>query len=92
MEQPHNIYKTCKSFCNLVLHEEDFGLSTEWHFFGNSHVINACDGVGGAVKREAAKANLQVTVTGPVLTPRNLYGWSTSNICNVKFFLILVSK
>ena len=74
------------------MHEDDYRLSAGWHFFGTSHVINAFDGVGGTVKREAAKANIQATVTGHILTPRNLYDWSTSNIRNVKFFLIFVSK
>jgi hypothetical protein len=81
-------YKNFKNFSNAVYHEDDFGMCAEWHFFATSHGKNACDGVGGTVKREAAKASLQATVTGHILTPRDLYEWSQSHILNIKFFFI----
>ena len=74
-------YKNCKNFCNLVYHVDDFGMEAEWHFFATSHGKNACDGVGGTVKREAAKAT-----TGHILTPKQLYEWGCQNIQNVHFF------
>ena len=52
-------YKNCKNFVNLCHHEEDFGLKSEWHFFATSHGKGPCDGVGGSVKRLAARANLK---------------------------------
>ena len=81
-------YKNFKNFANLVFHETDFGLLAEWHFFATSHGKNACDGVGGTVKREAAKASLQATTHGHILTPADLYRWSEANIKNVTFFYV----
>ena len=52
-------YKNRYSVTNLRYHEEDFGLSCEWHFFATSHGKNACDGIGGTVKRATARASLQ---------------------------------
>ena len=81
-------YKNFKNFSNLLYHEEDFGMCAEWHFFTTSHGKNACDGVGGTVKREAAKASLQAAVTGHILTPQDLYNWAQSHIQNVAFFFV----
>ena len=36
---------------NLIHHSEDFNIEAEWHFFATSHGKNACDGIGGTVKR-----------------------------------------
>ena len=52
-------YKNRKNFINLCLHKDDFGISAEWHFYATSHGKGACDGVGGTVKRLAARASLQ---------------------------------
>lgn len=53
-------YKNRKNFLNLCYHKEDFdGLEAEWHFYATSHGKGVCDGVGGTVKRLAAKASLQ---------------------------------
>ena len=81
-------YKNYKNFCNLLCHEDDFGLQAEWNFFATSHGKNACDGVGGTVKREAAKASLQAVTAGHILTPHDLFEWATKHISNVKFFYI----
>ena len=50
-------YKNCKNFLNLCHHESDFGLDAEWNFFATSHGKGPCDGVGGIVKRLAARAS-----------------------------------
>ena len=50
-------YKNFKNFANLTFHKQDFGIEAEWHFFATSHGKNACDGVGGTLKRLAAKAS-----------------------------------
>ncbi|MES9880157.1 MAG: hypothetical protein ABW185_04670 [Sedimenticola sp.] len=81
-------YKNYKNLCNLTYHLDDFGLHAEWHFFATSHGKNACDGVGGTVKREAAKASLQATLVGHILTPKDLYDWAQAHISKVKFFFI----
>ena len=52
-------YKNRKNFVNLYLHQEDFDVSAEWHFSATSHGKGACDGLGGTVKRLAARTSLQ---------------------------------
>ena len=52
-------YKNQKNLINFCYHEEDFGVPAEWHFSATSHGKVACDGVGGTVKRLAARASLQ---------------------------------
>jgi hypothetical protein len=81
-------YKNFKNFANLVYHKDDFGLDAQWHFFATSHGKNACDGVGGTIKREAAKASLQAVTSGHILTPKQLFEWGCKHIQNVKFFFI----
>jgi len=43
----------------LCQHEEDFGVAAEWHFSATSIGKGVCDGVGGTVKRFAARASLR---------------------------------
>ena len=52
-------YKNYKNFTNLLMHKIDFDLEAEWHFFATSHGKNACDGVGGTIKRLTARTSLQ---------------------------------
>ena len=52
-------YKNFKNFLNLCCHKEDFSIEAEWIFFATSHGKSPCDGIGGAVKRHAAKRSLQ---------------------------------
>ena len=35
-------YKNYKNFANLILHVQDFGITTEWNFFATSHGKNLC--------------------------------------------------
>ena len=51
--------KIVRIFLNLCHHNEDFGMDAEWNFFATSHGKGPCDGLGGTVKRLAAKASLQ---------------------------------
>jgi len=78
-------YKNYKNFSNLCHHEQGFGVKAEWHFFATSHGKSPCDGVGGTVKREAAKKSLQATMTGHILTPMDLYTWSINSIEGIEF-------
>jgi hypothetical protein len=41
--------KNRKKIINIY-HEQDFGLSAEWHFFATSHGKGPADGMGGTVK------------------------------------------
>ena len=52
-------YKNRKNFINACHHSSDFNISAEWHFSATSHGKGACDGIGGTVKRLAARASLQ---------------------------------
>ena len=65
-------YKNRKNFINLCHHEEDFGVAAEWHFSATSHGKGACDGVGGTVKRLAARTSLQRPYDQQIMTPRQL--------------------
>ena len=78
-------YKNRKNFLNLCLHQEDFGVSAEWHFSATSHGKGACDGLGGTVKRLAARASLQRPYNSQIMTPRQLYEWAVDNIQSVHF-------
>ena len=66
-------YKNCKSFINLCYHLEDFGVPAAWHFFATSHGMGPCDGVGGAVKKHAAKASSEHAYSDQITTPQGPY-------------------
>lgn len=76
-------YKNCKNFYNLCLHETDYGIKCEWHFFATSHGKCPCDGIGGTVKRMARDASLKQSI---ITTPEMLYNWLVkSSIKNINF-------
>jgi hypothetical protein len=78
-------YKNRKNFANLCFHEQDFGMPAEWHFFATSHGKGPCDGVGGTVKRLAARASLQRPYENQILTPRQLFEFGCASIPAVNF-------
>lgn len=78
-------YKNRKNFINLCYHELDFGVPAEWHFSATSHGKGACDGVGGSVKRLAARASLQRPYDEQIMTARQLYEWAKTTIPAVSF-------
>ena len=78
-------YKNRKNFINLCHHEEDFGVHAEWHFFATSHGKGPCDGLGGTIKRLAARASLQRPYAQQIMTPRQLFEWATDSITAVYF-------
>ena len=67
------------------MHEEDFGVAAEWHFSATSHGKGVCDGLGGTVKRLAARASLQRPYNDQIMTPRQLYEWASTAISNIHF-------
>ncbi len=69
----------------MCYHEDDFGISAEWHFSATAHGKGACDGLGGTVKRFAARASLQKPYTDQIVTPRQLFDWATINVPAVHF-------
>lgn len=78
-------YKNRKNFLNLCLHKSDFDVEAEWHFFATSHGKSACDGLGGTVKRLAARASLQRPYNEHILTPEDLFKFAVDNIANIDF-------
>lgn len=78
-------YKNCKNFLNLCCHEEDFGIPAEWHFFTTSHGKGPCDGLGGTVKRLAARASLQRPHDKQILTAAAFFQFCEESIPNINF-------
>ena len=70
-------YKNRKNFINLCNHEADLGIQDEWHFSATSDGKGASDGVGGTVKRLAARASLQRPYEQQIMTPLQLYEWAS---------------
>jgi hypothetical protein len=60
--------------------------------FATSHGKSACDGIGGTVKRLAARASLQRPLDHQILTPHDLYRWCTVSIQNIVFFFVDTSE
>lgn len=78
-------YKNKKNFINLCYHKQDFGVEAEWHFSATAHGKGPCDGVGGSVKRLAARASLQRPYDNQILTPIQLYEWAVENLSGINF-------
>lgn len=78
-------YKNRKNFSNLCHHEEEFGIKAEWHFFATSHGKEACDGIGGTIKRQAARASLQRPIHNQITTPFELFQWAIENLNTITF-------
>ena len=81
-------YKNRKNFLNLAWHQEDFGIPAEWHFFATSHGKGPYDGVGGTVKRLAARASLQRPYANQLQTPLQLFSWAKESIPHVTFSFV----
>ena len=56
--------------------------------FATAHGKNACDGVGGTTKREAAKASLQRPYKEQILTPRQLFEFCDKNLLGIKYIFV----
>jgi len=53
---------------NTKTDANDFGIKAEWHFSATAHGKGACNGLGGSVKRLAARASLQRISDNQILT------------------------
>lgn len=73
-------YKNRKNFINLCHHYIDFGITAGWHFSATSHGKGAFDGVGGTVKRPAARVSFQRPYDQQIMTPHQHFEWATVNI------------
>lgn len=76
-------YKNRYNVFNLAHHEMDFGLKAEWHFFATSHGKGPSDGLGGTLKREAARASLILPSDKQIQTPTQLYEWAKSKLSGI---------
>ncbi len=56
-----------------------------WHFFATSHGKGVCDGIGGTIKRLAARASLQNVL---IKTAYDMYIFCIEKISAVKFFYV----
>ena len=79
-------YKNYKNFLNLCFHKEDYGIDAEWIFFATSHGKSPCDGIGGAVKRHAAKRSLQRPLNNQILDYRAVLGVCEEEMKSIVFF------
>ena len=70
---PHQ-YENFKNFVNIYNHENDFGIPAEWHFFATVHGKDPYDGLGGTLKRLAARASLQHPSQDQITTAHYLAG------------------
>ena len=57
-----------------------------WKQSGTSHGENACDGIGGTVKRPATKASLKRPAHNQILTPLDMFNYCESDVTGIKFF------
>ena len=55
-------------------------MSAEWHFFATSHGKGPCDGLGGTLKRLAARASLQRPYENQILTPIEFFNFCDKDI------------
>ncbi|KAE8736817.1 hypothetical protein FOCC_FOCC017727, partial [Frankliniella occidentalis] len=70
-------YKNRKNVANLRMHFNDFGLTAEWHYFATSHGKGPCDGVGGTLKRHAARESLhRVKNKEPISDAAQFFKWA----------------
>ena len=82
-------YKTIKTlFTILLMRKKDFRMKAEWHFFATSQGKNACDGVGGSIKRLAARASLQRAIHNQILNLHQLYDFAKIEIPGMTSFYV----
>ena len=79
-------YKNYKKFLNLCFHQEDFGVAAEWVFFATSHGKSPCDGIGGSVKRHAAKRSLQRPKNNQILDYKAVLEVCEAEMQSIVFF------
>lgn len=62
-------FKNKSNFSNLLAHQTDFEIEAEWHFLPTAYGKGACDGIGGNIKRNAARYSLQCSNENRILDP-----------------------
>ena len=77
---------------NLCRHKVDFGIAATWTFFATSHGKSPCDGIGGTVKRQTARASLQRPHSEQILDVASMLLFCKSNIPGLTFIHILKER
>lgn len=75
---------------NLLLHQTDFGVPSESHFFATSHGKSACDGIGGTTKRIVAKESLRriADKRRPINTANSVFDVASEKITGIEYFFV----
>lgn len=81
-------FKNRKNFSNICHHANEFNINVEWHFYATAHGKGVCDGLGGTVKRLAARASLQRPYEHQIMTPYQLFIWCKANILSTEFIFV----
>lgn len=79
-------FKNKYNFTNIIHHETDFEIPVEWHYHATAHGKGPCDGIGGNLKRLAARASLQASSKEQILTADALYKWAKKNLTETVVF------
>ena len=66
-------YKNRHNFINLYMHQLDFGIVAEWHFHATAHGKGPYDGIGGTIKRKAARESLTRPLKNQITNAKQLF-------------------
>ena len=69
-----------------------YGLNAQWNFFPTSHGNSPCDGIGGTIKRNAAKESLTRPFDNQILTVNDLYDFCKTKLLSIEFFVIDIKE
>ena len=78
-------YKNRHNFINLYMHQLDFGIVAEWHFHATAHGKGPYDGIGGTIKRKAARESLTRPLKNQITNAKQLFDWASSTNMNISF-------
>ena len=80
----HSIYFS-DGTANFCHHNYDHNSTAEWHVFATSHGKSPCDGIGGTVMRQLARASLQMIHGSRLIDLEQMLQWATLNITEISF-------
>ena len=88
LNKVHHFSNGCSAqYNNCFNHFNNFGINAELNFFATSHGKNACNGIGGSIKRSISKASLQRPLDKQILTPEEAFKYCTENLSDrIPFF------
>lgn len=81
-------YKNKLNVLNLCMHNKDLNIKAEQYFSAIFRGKNACEGIGGTVKRLTTQARLRRVYTDQIMTASQLYYWLKLNIKLVNFIYL----